>query len=37
MKRECVYDVFMSREVHLELAPYLEKEPDELSKKALLM
>ena len=35
MKRECVYDVFMSREVHLELAPYLEKEPDELSKKSI--
>ena len=30
MERECVYDVFRSREVHIELAPYLECEPDEL-------
>lgn len=35
MERECVYDVFRSREVHIELAPYLEREPDELAQKSI--
>lgn len=34
-KEFCVYNVFMKREVCAELAPYLEKEPDELSKKSI--
>ncbi|MCI7587606.1 MAG: hypothetical protein MSS71_07125 [Campylobacter sp.] len=35
MERECVYDVFRSREVHIELAPYFECEPDELSQESV--